>query len=339
MINISEVRIEKYSLRYENPISTSHGEITERPVILLGLKDEQGSWGFGESSPLEGFSEENIYDVEEILSEWNKTKNEHLLSTSSTATAAVDCAFLDLKAKKAGLPLHKFMNSASPKEFPVSKLILGETPQQVSSNAKKATDIGYETLKIKVGALKTKIDFERLKAIRETVGQKIKIRIDANGGWETNQSIDILGELSPFEIEFVEEPTRGLENLATVRKNVSQKIAIDESLQEVENIDLIAENEIADIVIIKPSAIGGISFASQLIRQAENLGLEVVITSFLDGAIGVAASAHLTSAYNLLNPAPGLGTSSLLLDDLAESIPINKGNMILGSSSGLGIQP
>ena len=57
MVNISEVRIEKYVLRCENPILTSHGEITERPVILLGLKDEQGNWGFGESSPLEGFSD------------------------------------------------------------------------------------------------------------------------------------------------------------------------------------------------------------------------------------------------------------------------------------------
>ena len=339
MVNISEVRIDKHVLRYEDPILTSHGEITERPVILLGLKDEQGSWGFGESSPLAGFTKENIYDVEEILHEWNKTKNEHLLASSLTAKAAVDCAFLDLKAKNAGLPLHKFINSDSPKEFPVSQLILGETPQQVSSNAENATDIGYGTLKIKVGALETKVDFERLKAVRETVGQKIEIRIDANGGWETNQAIDILGELAPFAIEFIEEPTRGLENLATVRKNVSQKIAIDESLQEVENVDLIAEDKIADIVIIKPSAIGGISFASQLIRQAENLGLEVVITSLLDGAIGVAASAHLASAYNLLNPAPGLGTSSLLLEDLAESIPINNGNMILGPSSGLGIQP
>ena len=92
-------------------------------------------------------------------------------------------------------------------------------------------------------------------------------------------------------------------------------------------------------MVIKPSAIGGITFASQLIRQAENLGLKVIITSLLDGAVGVAASAHLTSAFNLLSPAPGLGTSSLLLEDLAESIPINNGNMILCSSPGLGIQP
>ena len=64
----------------------------------------------------------------------------------------------------------------------------------------------------------------------------------------------------------------------------------------------------------------------------------MVVTSLLDGAIGVAAAAHLTSAYNLLDPAPGLGTSSLLADDLAESIPVNNGNMVLEESSGLGIK-
>ena len=338
-MNISEVRIKKHLLRYKKPILTSHGKITERPVILLGLKDEKGNWGYGESSPLKGFSKETINDVEEILSEWSETKNEHLLTEIPTAKAAVDCALLDLKAKKAGIPLHKLMNSGSPEEFPVSKLILGETPQEVATNAQKATDAGYKTLKIKVGTSKTEIDFERLKAARETAGQEIAIRIDANGGWETNQAIDILGKLASFAIEFVEEPTKGLENLASVRKNVTQKIAIDESLQEIENIDLIAEAQISDIVIIKPSAVGGITSAAQLIDKTKNLGLEVVITSLLDGAIGVAAAAHLTSAYHLLDPAPGLGTSSLLLDDLAEPIVINNGNMILGKSSGLGIQP
>ena len=46
----------------------------------------------------------------------------------------------------------------------------------------------------------------------------------------------------------------------------------------------------------------------------------------------MAAAAHLTSAYNLLDPAPGLGTSALLADDLAESIPINNGNMVLDAT-------
>ncbi len=337
-MNISEVKIEKHTLRYKKPISSSHGIITDRSVILLGLKDKKGTWGYGESSPLKGFSSENTDDVENILTEWGKTKNERLLTGFPTAKAAVDCAFLDLKAKNNGLPLHKYMNSESLKEFPISQLILGETPKELVSNARRATEAGYKTLKIKVGTSSEEIDYERLKAVRETVGQEIAIRIDANGGWNTNQAIDILGRLIPFAIEFVEEPTRGLDNLATVQKNVVQKIAIDESLQDVDNIEKIKNAQIAKILIIKPSAIGGIKFASQLIDRAKSLGLEVVVTSLLDGAIGVAAAAHLTSAYNLFDPAPGLGTSALLADDLAESIPVNNGNMVLEGSSGLGIK-
>ena len=337
-MNISEVKIEKHTLRYKKPISTSHGIITDRSVILLGLKDKKGTWGYGESSPLKGFSSENTDDVENILTEWGKTKNERLLTGFPTAKAAVDCAFLDLKAKNNGLPLHKYMNSESLKEFPISQLILGETPKELVSNARRATEAGYKTLKIKVGTSSEEIDYERLKAVRETVGQEIAIRIDANRGWNTNQAIDILGRLIPFAIEFVEEPTRGLDNLATVQKNVVQKIAIDESLQDVDNIEKIKNAQIAKILIIKPSAIGGIKFASQLIDRAKSLELEVVVTSLLDGAIGVAAAAHLTSAYNLLDPAPGLGTSALLADDLAESIPINNGNIVLDDSSGLGIK-
>ena len=337
-MNISEVKIEKHTLRYKKPISTSHGIITDRSVILLGLKDKKGTWGYGESSPLKGFSIENTDDVENILAEWGKTKNERLLTESPAAKAAVDCAFLDLKAKNNGLPLHKYMNSESLKEFPSSQLILGETPKELASNARRATEAGYKTLKIKVGTSSEEIDYERLKAVRETVGQEIAIRIDANRGWNTNQAIDILGRLIPFAIEFVEEPTRGLDNLATVRKNVTQKIAIDESLQDVDNIEKIKSAQIAKILIIKPSAIGGIKFASQLIDRAKSLELEVVVTSLLDGAVGVAAAAHLTSAYNLLDPAPGLGTSALLADDLAKSIPVNNGNMILEESPGLGIK-
>ena len=337
-MNISEVKIEKHTLRYKKPISTSHGIITDRSVILLGLKDKKGTWGYGESSPLKGFSIENTDDVENILTEWGKTKNERLLTGFPTAKAAVDCAFLDLKAKNNGLPLHKYMNSESLKEFPISQLILGETPKELVSNARRATEAGYKTLKIKVGTSSEEIDYERLKAVRETVGQEIAIRIDANRGWNTNQAIDILGRLIPFAIEFVEEPTRGLDNLATVQKNVVQKIAIDESLQDVDNIEKIKSAQIAKILIIKPSAIGGIKFASQLIDRAKSLELEVVVTSLLDGAIGVAAAAHLTSAYNLLEPAPGLGTSALLADDLAKSIPVNNGNMILEESHGLGIK-
>tara|TARA_B100000029_G_scaffold76493_2_gene68332 strand:- start:5557 stop:6573 length:1017 start_codon:yes stop_codon:yes gene_type:complete len=338
-VNLTEVKVEKRFLRYKKAISTSHGKIDERQVILVRVKNAEGNWGYGESSPLEGFSKETIEDVEEIIFEWSKSQNDDLLSQAPTAKSAIDCAVSDLKAQELGLPLHKFLNVESQTRLPVSQLILGETSREISLNARKATDVGYKTLKIKVGDKNLSNDLEKLKAVRETVGSEVAIRIDANGGWETNQAIEALGELDEIELEFVEEPTKGIDNLALIRKHVTQKIAIDESLLEIEDFETIATDQIADVVIIKPSAIGGISFASHVIKRMKNLNVEVVVTSLLDGAVGVAAAAHLASASELLNPAPGLATSSLLSDDLAEPLSLQNGQLILNDSPGLGVHP
>ncbi len=218
-------------------------------------------------------------------------------------------------------------------------MLIGDTPKEISSNAQRAAGLGFQTLKIKVGNKNPDLDLEKLKAIRETVGQEIAIRIDANGGWEPNKAIEILSKLDDVNPEFIEEPTKGIENLAFVRQHVNQKIAIDESLLEIEDFGLIMSEQIADVVVIKPSAIGGISLALHLIEQIKNSDLEIVVTSLLDGAFGVAAAAHLTSACELFNPAPGLGTSPLLSDDLAKPLNIQKGHLVLNKSSGLGVNP
>ena len=338
-MNFTEVKIERRFLRYKKAIYTSNGKITDREVILLRVKNKEGICGYGESSPLEGFTKETIEDVEKILFEWSKTHSDDLLSDAPVAKSAVDCAIADLKAKELGLPLHKFLNPESPTSFPVSHLLIGDTPKEISSNAQRAAGLGFQTLKIKVGNKNPDLDLEKLKAIRETVGQEIAIRIDANGGWEPNKAIEILSKLDNVNPEFIEEPTKGIENLAFVRQHVNQKIAIDESLLEIEDFGLIMSEQIADVVVIKPSAIGGISLALHLIEQIKNSDLEIVVTSLLDGAFGVAAAAHLTSACELFNPAPGLGTSPLLSDDLAKPPNIQKGHLFLNKSSGLGVNP
>ena len=101
-MNLTEVKVEKRFLRYKKAISTSHGKIDERQVILVRVKNAEGNWGYGESSPLEGFSKETIEDVEEIIFEWSKSQNDDLLSQAPTAKSAIDCAVSDLKAQELG---------------------------------------------------------------------------------------------------------------------------------------------------------------------------------------------------------------------------------------------
>ena len=149
-MNFTEVKIERRFLRYKKAIYTSNGKITDREVILLRVKNKEGICGYGESSPLEGFTKETIEDVEKILFEWSKTHSDDLLSDAPAAKSAVDCAIADLKAKESGLPLHKFLNPESPTSFPVSHLLIGDTPKEISSNAQRAAGLGFQTLKIKV---------------------------------------------------------------------------------------------------------------------------------------------------------------------------------------------
>ena len=57
----------------------------ERQVILLRVKNAEGIWGYGESSPLEGFTKETIEDVEKIILSGVKSQSDDLLSDAPAA--------------------------------------------------------------------------------------------------------------------------------------------------------------------------------------------------------------------------------------------------------------
>jgi L-alanine-DL-glutamate epimerase-like enolase superfamily enzyme len=75
-----------------------------------------------------------------------------------------------------------------------------------------------------------------------------------------------------------------------------------------------------------------------LARRAQRAGIEVVLTSVVDSAIGVAAAAHLAAA---IAPAiaHGLATSTWLAEDVATALPIVAGVLRLADLPGLGIEP
>jgi L-alanine-DL-glutamate epimerase-like enolase superfamily enzyme len=49
---------------------------------------------------------------------------------------------------------------------------------------------------------------KRIKAIREAVGNKIPIRIDANQGWKLGEAIETLEALKEFHIQYVKSRSR-----------------------------------------------------------------------------------------------------------------------------------
>lgn len=124
------------------------------------------------------------------------------------ALSAFDMALWDLKAKRANLPLWKALGGFDPKvpcyaggidlELPLDKLL-----RQTDDNLAK----GFRAIKMKVGRANLFEDVERVRAMREHLGQNFPLMVDANMKWSVDGAIRAARALQPFDLTWLEEPT------------------------------------------------------------------------------------------------------------------------------------
>ena len=331
---VTGARLVRRMLRLHRPVVTAHGPVGDREVLLLGLSDADGNTGWGEAAPLPGFTPETLDEAGQGILDWLDDDERIEPPATPTARAAVDGALLHLAARSAGLPLHRHLDPDSPSSFAVSALVTGESPEGLAAAGRSAVDSGHRTLKAKVGVLAFDADLRRVAALRDAVGPEVAIRLDANGASKVDEARGHLEQLAVLGIEFVEEPVTGVGALATVRADSSVPIAADETATSPEGVAAVIAAGAADLVVLKPSAVGGIVVAAELAAIAREAGLGIVITSLLDGAVGVSHAAHLASALGALDPAPGLATSALIVEDVGTPPRLEGGLLVLSGEDG-----
>lgn len=178
---------------------------------------------------------------------------------------------------------------------------------------------GATTAKVKVAEPGQTLDddVQRVAAARDLVG---KVRIDANGAWDVPTAIEAIAAIG--DVEYVEQPCASVKELAAVRRVVNVPIAADESIRRAEDPLLVAKAGAADIAVLKVAPLGGMR---KVLALRTALNMEVVISSALDTAIGMAASVSAAAALPMLDHACGLGTGALFERDVAPSFVPRKG--------------
>jgi L-alanine-DL-glutamate epimerase-like enolase superfamily enzyme len=124
------------------------------------------------------------------------------------AISAFDMALWDLKARRAGLPLWRLLGGFDPKvpcyaggidlDLPLDALL-----RQTDDNLSK----GFRAIKMKVGRQNLFEDVERVRAMREHLGQNFPLMVDANMKWTIDGAIRAARLLQPFDLTWLEEPT------------------------------------------------------------------------------------------------------------------------------------
>jgi O-succinylbenzoate synthase len=168
-------------------------------------------------------------------------------------------------------------------------------------------------------------DVARVEAVRHALGPSGRVRVDANGGWDADTAVRMVRELDRFDLEFVEQPCAGLDDLALVRRRVDVPVAADESIRKAEDPLRVRAAEAADIVVLKVQPLGGVRAA---LRVAEACGLPAVVSSAVESSVGLAAGVALAAALPELPYACGLATAQMLTADVTADPLLPRGGFL-----------
>jgi L-alanine-DL-glutamate epimerase-like enolase superfamily enzyme len=293
--------------------------------------EKDGIVGWGESVPGEtGAQNANqiIKELEKLISTGISVKSiseiEYLsrkLKISPCSYAGLDIALWDWKAKKAEMPLHDILGLPLP--MIKTSLTLGiMSPQSV----KKRIPLLFENnsakfLKIKLGSPEgidsDKIMYEQV--LESSKPYNLGLRVDANGGWSTEDAKHMIEWLSKRECDYVEQPIAlGKEkDLKTLYQNRLLPIFVDESCRVSK--DIIQYSQWVDGINLKLMKSGGITEGLKVLSTAKAYGLQTMIGCMSESSVSISAAASISghidhidldSHYNL-NPDPGSGAEMI----------------------------
>lgn len=336
------MEIEPFRVRLSRPIETARGSIQEREGFLVTVEYED-HYGIGEATPLPGWTE----SYEECQSELERAESVATELDWGVALAklegpaarhAVSLAFAEARARAQGQSLYRSLGASEQVEtVPVNATIGTDgSPSSVARQASNAVEEGFGTLKLKVGTNGIEEDVERVRAIRDAVGDDVAVRVDANGAWTVDQARRATDALAALDVEHVEQPLPTAELSAHAQLRGPVDIALDESLVSYD-IDAIAEADAADVVILKPMVLGGPDRAVEAAIQARGAGIEPVISNTFDAVVARTGAVHVAARIPDIR-ACGLATGSLLETDLGpDPAPVVDGEITVPQESGLGL--
>jgi o-succinylbenzoate synthase len=351
-LGICRIEVYHVSLDYREPFKIALGVSFETQNIVVKITTDEGVIGWGEASPCERVTGENIETVLKAIGkiapkllgmcplriEQNIEVMDLAVEGNPSAKAAIDMALHDILGKRAREPL--FMLMGGYRNTVLTDITLGiKTPKEMAEDAVKAVKRGFKALKVKVG-LNPEEDVERVKLIREAVGQNVQIRIDANQGWTPLKAIKALKKMEEFKVQFAEQPVPAgdIKGLVKVRRESPIPIMADESVHSPEDALRLIKAEAVDLINIKLMKCGGILKGKKIAALAEAAGIACMIGCMGESEIGISAGAHLAAAVKNIEYAD-LDSDLLLKDKLVKRgrIKIRNSMRFFPKTYGLGI--
>ena len=293
-----------------HPFTIATGTMHFAQNIFIRVYTSDGIYGVGECSAfpmIVGETQATCFEMAKDFALLWKNKNPlHIqdrmnelhayTAYNNTAKSAFDMALYDISAKAAGKPLYDFLGGK--KKSMETDLTIGiDAPQSMAEKALEFKKIGVRIIKVKLGR-EPEEDVERIKQIREAIGDTLLLRIDANQGWNKNQAQAALTALSRYNIEFCEQPMRTYDDhfLPALKRISPIPIMADESVFDHHDAERIIKSNGCSYINIKFAKSGGILEAQKINEVCLCHHILCMMGGMLESRIALTAFAHFASA-------------------------------------------
>jgi L-Ala-D/L-Glu epimerase len=293
-------KLQLLTLRLRESFNLSKASASEKVTLIAHCGN-----GVGEGSPSVhyGMSAGEVKaEIEQRLQMYDRDGGRQALrslidalpSRLHAGRCALEMADLDRLGKERAMPLYQLLGIPKPERVTSSFTITPGSDQSMRSQLERAEP--FDTLKLKVGFARD-VDFVDY----VLKNKECRLRLDANGGWTVNETIQRVRAMQGYPIDFLEQPTTdpNLSDLDTIKTSVDCRVFLDESIIAEEDVVYFAP--VIDGVNIKLTKCGGIGNALEMVAAARSRNLSLLLGCMIETAIGITASLHLASQFDMFD--------------------------------------
>lgn len=352
-MKIKNIEVWSADLGNTRPYTIAFKTVDQVRNAFVEITLANGITGIGSGNPSEYVVGENLNQTLDALQENNlefllgrdirefgalTSEVQQRFPKNPAARAALDIALHDVFTKFLGVPLVKFLGQKI-LAMPTSNTIGIKNVEETLKEAEDYGKQGFRILKVKLG-LDLEEDIERMVKLRERFGKKFIIRIDANQGYTSQQTITFFNRTKHLEIELIEQPlpAKAVEEMKQLPDEIKQIIAADESLiTPADGFRLVQPPRASGIFNIKLMKCGGVSPGLHIADVAALSGVELFWGCNDESIVSITAALHAAFACNHTKYIDLDGSLDLGRDEVQGGFILKEGVMYCSDQPGLGV--